>query len=136
MALSIEEMTSRLQKYTDVKDKYELFDAQASMAELVLSECEIKFTESSRFFIKINADGVARNMRVARRNRLKHMVADEGLAQGEEVLAYTGNYDAGHTCPGWESVLSLGIFGLKKKVGAKRLSTIVSTSSRWALANA
>ena len=117
MALSIEEMTSRLQKYTDVKDKYELFDAQASMAELVLSECEIKFTESSRFFIKINADGVAQNMRVARRNRLKHLIADEGLAQGEEVLAYTGNYDAGHTCPGWESVLTLGIFGLKKKVG-------------------
>ena len=117
MALSIEEMTSRLQKYTAVKDKYELFDAQASMAELVLSECEISFTENSRFFIKTNAGCVATNMRVARRSRLKHLIADAGLECGEDVLAYTGNYDAGHTAPGWESVISLGIFGLKKKVG-------------------
>ena len=117
MALSNEEMIARLQKCTDVKDKYELLDAEATTCELVLAECEIEFTASSRFFIKTNAAAVTMSLRTERRKRYNHLISEAGLDRGERVLAYTGYYDPGHTSPSWESVISLGIFGLKKKVG-------------------
>ena len=35
---------------------------------------------------------------------------------GARTYAYTGKYDFSHTCPYWQDILSLGIFGLKERL--------------------
>lgn len=116
MPLSNNELVEKLKKYEKIDNKYELFEAQADSIELILTECELEFNEDTHFFPIIRTSHVVNTVRYKRKIALYHLIESEGLDKGERVLAYNGSYDPGHTCPGWESVISLGIYGLKKKV--------------------
>ena len=50
-----------------------------------------------------------------RANKFKETIAEVGLSDGEEALAYTGIYDFGHTTTEWETVIELGIYGLRQR---------------------
>lgn len=87
-----------------------------------LDNCEITVPEDHRFFVDVNCD---RLMEKAFRKRTSHVLSQSPLKQlekGEKALAYTGTYDFGHTSPDWESVILLGIYGLRQRLAeyAKR----------------
>lgn len=81
-----------------------------------LDHCEITVPNENLFFIQLNCDLPMRDVvstSVAPYNneRLKQPFAVE-----HQVRACTGKYDFGHTSADWESVISLGIFGLRERI--------------------
>ena len=54
---------------------------------------------------------------VAKRNSAIYpLCADPALQDGIDALAYSGGSDFGHTSTVWESVIPLGIYGLRRRV--------------------
>ena len=43
-------------------------------------------------------------------------ITENGFSAGQETLAYTGNYDFNHTTTEWDSVIKLGIAGLRRRI--------------------
>ena len=81
----------------------------------LFENCEITISDENRFFVRVNCEDIQREVFRARAEKYRDQVAKEGYADGEEVLAYTGEFDFGHTSPEWESILSLGIYGLRMR---------------------
>lgn len=82
----------------------------------LLDNCEITVPEKNRFFINVNCDGIQTQVIYKRMELFDYEIAGSGLSAGNEALAYTGTYDFSHTTAEWESVISLGIFGLRKRI--------------------
>ena len=81
----------------------------------LLENCEIEVRDEDRFFVKVNCNDIPYQFYRYRARPFKHLLYDNGLWDGMEALAYTGMYDFSHTSAEWESVISLGIYGLKKR---------------------
>jgi formate C-acetyltransferase len=82
----------------------------------LLENCEIEVRDEDRFFVKVNCNDIPYQFYRYRARPFKHLLYDNGLWDGMEALAYTGMYDFSHTSAEWESVISLGIYGLKKRI--------------------
>lgn len=82
----------------------------------LLENCKITIPEINRFFVEINCAHVQNYVSWQRTELYKDEILKSGLSAGAETLAYTGDYDFGHTTAEWESVISLGISGLRKRI--------------------
>ncbi len=89
-------------------------DIRVSNASLIcfyLENCDIAFGEEKRFFADLSC---AEAMGPVMERRIDALGITE--TPGERILAYTGSNDFGHTSPDWAAVLSLGIFGLRRRL--------------------
>ena len=98
-------------------DEKTVFCADCEIIEYFLDHCEITVNEGNRFFVdarylELNREALSR----PRAHRIKRELADSRYSDGVEAQAYTGIRDFGHTSPHWESVIPLGIFGLRKRI--------------------
>ncbi len=82
----------------------------------LLENCEITVPENNRFFVEVNCIGVQNEVCRKRAEQYYCDIVENGFSIGNETLAYTGTYDFSHTTAEWESVISLGIFGLKNRI--------------------
>lgn len=93
-----------------------VFDTDCELVMYLLEHCDITVFETQRFFLEINCleiqTGIA-EMRVGAFTREAELL---GLNEGQRVLAYTGCYDFSHTTTEWNSVLSMGIWGLRNRI--------------------
>ena len=107
-----EEALSRLlcEKSTDVMQN------DSDLIVFLLKNCDIMVHDEDRFFIKVNCGDIAYQFYRYRARQFKHLLHESKLWDGAEALAYTGTYDFSHTSAEWESVISLGLFGLRNRI--------------------
>ena len=90
----------------------------------MLEHCEISIPDHNRFFARVDCNGLAAHVMSKRRRLFDGLVAENGYGDGVDALAYTGHNDFSHTTAEWESVIGLGIYGLRA-----RISEYTSTNS-------
>lgn len=114
------EMTQQLTlggAYVPAGDVPEVFMADCEMIADMLANCQITVPEENRFFVRVDCGQAAQRQIKARSEQYQQELTDSRLLEGQEALAYTGLYDFGHTCAGWESIIRLGICGLRGRIG-------------------
>lgn len=93
------------------------FFADCDIIEFMLDNCEIAIDPRNRFFVDVPCRDIQNptvtELRVAKYRREFEKTE---LYEGQAVRAYSGDQDFGHTSPVWESVIALGIFGLRQRV--------------------
>lgn len=100
----------------------------------LLDNCKITVPKENRFFISVNCGGILGGISAERAAAYRANVAAAGLSEGQEALAFTGDHDFSHTTAEWESVISLGIYGLKARLDScgsefcRRLSDVYAAA--------
>ena len=82
----------------------------------LLDNCNIEIPKTSRFFCKVDIDDIRHETIKNRRIKVSRDAMETELYKNTETLAYTATHDFGHTSAAWESVISLGIFGLRNRI--------------------
>lgn len=94
----------------------DVFSTDCDTVSFLLDNCEITVPKESRYFVKVNCGGIQSMVWHARAERFKEEFSSSPYYAGHRQLAFTGDYDFGHTSAEWESVIGLGIYGLKKRI--------------------
>ena len=115
MSLSRERLLAWVEDHTLLCDGLELLKNDCDIIEFLLDNCEIEIPECNRFFVKVNCAGISDTVIAKRRKRIRSLIAPE-LRDGVEDLAHTGYCDYSHTTAEWESVIGLGIYGLRSRI--------------------
>ncbi len=93
-----------------------IFFNDCKTIEYLFENCDIVMSDSDRFFAKVNCDGIMRSLIEKRTAFIKNKIKDEGLQEGQNVLAFTGLFDYSHTNAGWDDIVTLGIVGIRDRV--------------------
>lgn len=103
-------------------ENQDVLTVSSTLTAYYLDHCEITVPKANRFFVRVNCDRLMSDVISARTAPYKNELLHQELAAGYKARAYTGEYDFGHTSADWESVISLGIFGLRERIAdyAKR----------------
>lgn len=116
MTLSREELLHWVENHVALGDGIDILKNDCEIIEFMLNHCEIEIPECNRFFVKVNCVGIT-DLVIRKRKKPFHSLPETaGLRDGVEALAYTGDCDYSHTSAEWESVISLGIYGLRKRI--------------------
>ncbi len=115
MPKSREELLKYAEARIEVKSD-SVLEQDCDILEYMLDNCEITVPENNRFFVEINCENIINHICYKRILKCDKLLVENDLADGNEALAYTGYADFSHTVPEWESVMSLGIFGLKERL--------------------
>lgn len=113
MPLKKEEMIERLKEHIDNID---VLNADCDIIEFMLDNCTITIPDENKFFVNTDTEEITMHVKTIRAKKFEQEFANSRFADGEKTMAYTGLYDFGHTTTEWESVIPLGIFGLKRRV--------------------
>lgn len=109
-----------LQMNADAQNKENVTATDYAIVEFLLDNCEIIVPEASEFFIRTNvgrdAKRVQRIMKVERINAMKSTFLTDAHRTGVSNYAYMGYDDFGHTAPVWDSIMRLGLGGLKERI--------------------
>lgn len=116
MSLSREELLRGVKKLIDGSDCVDVMKCDADILVFLLDNCEIEIPRENRYFVRVNCAGITAAIAEERRKRFAHLIEEAGLSDGEAARAYTGACDFGHTSAEWDSVISLGIYGLGERV--------------------
>ena len=104
------------EKHIETEKDCDVSEADCGIIEYLLEHCEITVPQENRFFINVNCEGIQNYVFNKRAQKYRHEIEENGLAEGHKALAFSGDFDFGHTSAEWESVISLGVFGLKKRI--------------------
>lgn len=115
------ELLSYTAKHTVLGRGADAFENDCELAVFLLESCEIEIPEQSRFFVKVNCEGIMQGVIDKRKEAFSYLKSEAGLSDGETALAYTGDCDFSHTSAEWESVISLGIYGLRERIAGYAL---------------
>lgn len=103
-----------LERALQIED--DVFATECETVSFLLDNCDITVPDASRYFVKVNCGGIQGLAWQKRAERFKDEFASSPYYAGHRQLAFTGDYDFGHTSAEWESVIGLGIYGLKKRI--------------------
>ena len=115
MSLSREELLNWVENHIVLGEGLDILKNDCEIIEFALDHCEIDIPEQNRFFINVNYADIPCFVTKKRMESLGELVALR-LREGIEALAYTGSCDYSHTTAEWESVIKLGIYGLRNRV--------------------
>lgn len=110
---------NEFQKYMEkdfIDKETNVFSTDCEIIIKLLDSCEIYLVSENRFFLGVRTPNVKEDLLAARAKRIFHESELDEVSLGAKNLAYTGTYDFGHTNAEWADILSLGIYGLKKRV--------------------
>lgn len=83
----------------------------------MLDNCEITVDGRNRFFCDAPCREIQNPTIVEMRTeKYRKDFAMSDLFEGHDARLYTGDQDFGHTSPVWESIIGLGIFGLRQRI--------------------
>ena len=116
MSLSREELLNWVENHIVLGEGLDILKNDCDIIEFTLDNCEIEIPECNRFFGKVNCVGISGFVEEKRKKQFARLPETGGLQDGVEALAYTGYCDFSHTNAEWESVISLGIYGLRKRI--------------------
>lgn len=115
MSLTREEIVNYIENVIEPK-KCDTLQKDCEILEYMFDNCTITVLEENRFFVCVNTDGIQPGMISKRIQKFSSMMSDNGLDLGFETMAYTGLYDYSHTTAEWDSVIGLGIWGIKQRI--------------------
>ena len=118
MSLSREELLLWVEGHTAFGENVDILANDCDIVAFLLDNCSIHVPPQNRFFVEVNCAGITSQVRETRRKRRSYLIEEAGLSDGSKALAYTGACDFGHTTAEWESVISLGIFGLRERIAS------------------
>lgn len=117
MSLRREELLEYAMQNFEVGKNDDVLELDCQNIVYLLENCEITVPENNRFFVEVNCAEVQHEVYWKRLNQYyRPEIVETDLSVGDETLAYTGMYDFSHTTAEWESVISLGISGLRKRI--------------------
>ncbi len=116
MALNREELITYLENNVKTKSYCDVLEHDCNNIIFLLDNCEITVPKSNRFFVEVNCSGIQNHVYYRRMRNYDSEITENGFSAGQETLAYTGNYDFGHTTAEWGSVIKLGIAGLMRRI--------------------
>ena len=121
MSLSREELLNWVENHIVLGEGLDILKNDCEIIEFALDHCEIDIPEQNRFFINVNYADIPCFVKKKRMESLGELVTSR-LREGIEALAYTGACDYSHTTAEWESVIKLGIYGLRNRVSEYAMS--------------
>jgi hypothetical protein len=110
-----EELKNRIDSLVKNDNDIDVLENDCDIIEFMLDNCEFEILPENRFFVTVNC----RDLNYSKFIRLKKysgMTKEAGLLDGIQALAYEGEDDFSHTSAVFESVISLGIYGLRERV--------------------
>ena len=116
MSLSREQLLQWVESQIAFGSGVDILENDCKIIEFMLDHCEIEIPENNRFFVKVNCTNIPNVVIKKRIKALGDVIATSALRDGVDVLAYTGAYDYSHTTTEWESVIGLGIHGLRERI--------------------
>ena len=116
MPMSLEVLREEIEKRVRLGKGAEVLQNDSEIIEFMLENCEISIPEANRFFVKADVLDLTLIPIRKRRERFTAALESGDYAYSKEAMAYTGYTDYSHTSAQWESVISLGIFGLRERV--------------------
>ncbi len=116
MALSRDELVAYAEKSIEINGEADALERDCKNIIFLLDNCEITVPESNCFFVEVNCNGIQNRICYLRTKFYDSEITGSELYAGRVALAYTGGYDFGHTSAEWESVIKLGIYGLRKRI--------------------
>ena len=116
MALSREEILNWVENHVTYGSGIEVLKNDCEIIEFMLDNCEIEIPEQNRFFGKVNCVGISDVVIAKRKAHIGNLAKAYGYGDGVKAMAYTGYYDFSHTTAEWESVINLGIYGLRCRI--------------------
>lgn len=116
MALNNEHLLEYVKNHIEVNDEYDVLKSDCDIIEFMLNNCSITIGEKNRYFVSVTTKGIVNSIYHTRALKYEEKILNGEFSEGHKVLAYTGLYDFGHTSAQWDSVISLGIFGLKERI--------------------
>ena len=116
MALTREQLIDYAEQHIDMGEEYDVLKADCDNIEFLLDNCEITVPKENCFFVNVNCEGIQNHITLKRLQKYRKEIISDELWSECAALAYTGECDFGHTTAEWESVISLGIAGLKQRV--------------------
>lgn len=122
MSLNYNELLAAALELADIGDQPDTLEADCDIAIRLLENCKIIFDESSRFFGRTNCMYLPHRVSEKRLERFAGEAATEGLDPGKRAHAFSGDRDSGHATAEWDTVVRLGIFGLRQRI-AERLES-------------
>ena len=129
MSLSREELLNWVENRIVFGEGLDILKNDCEIIEFALDHCEIDIPEQNRFFINVNYADIPCFVTKKRRKHLGDLVPPS-LREGMEALAYTGACDYSHTTAEWESVIKLGIYGLRNRVSEYAMSNSANESTK------
>lgn len=116
MTLLNEEIQRFVEEMVDLSENADVFKNDCEIIEYLLAHFEIDIPKENRFFVKIKCEGIQFTPTNKRKQKFSSLIDDVGLSDGVDALAYTGSYDFSHTNTEWDSVIKLGIYGLRNRI--------------------
>lgn len=116
MSLNREKLENYANEHIEIENECDVLKDDCDIIEFLLDNCEITIPENNRFFVNVNCESISNSVMFARAKNFDYLIEQNGLSDGQAALAYDGIYDFGHTTTEWESVIELGIFGLRKRI--------------------
>ena len=129
MSLSREELLNWVENHIMLGEGLDILKNDCEIIEFTLDHCEIDIPEQNRFFINVNYVDIPCFVTKKRMKSLGELVPSR-LREGNEALAYTGACDYSHTTAEWESVIKLGIYGLRNRVSEYAMSNSANESTK------
>lgn len=117
MPLSREKLLNWVENHIVLGEGIDILKNDCEIIEFMLDHCEIDIPEQNRFFVKVNCTDISSDVKKKRLKALVDPIAASELQDGIDAFAYTGSYDYSHTTAEWESVIDLGIYGLRNRIG-------------------
>lgn len=119
MALGTTQLKIYAKKRADevIRGDVRPFDADCDVITYMLDNCEITIGDKDRFFGDVNCRDIQYFSSVFdKAAKYRREFEKSELFAGQRALAYSGDVDFGHTSAQWDSVISLGIYGLRQRI--------------------
>lgn len=115
-----EQLSVWLTEHAEIGNAPDTLEADCRNAVYLLDHTEIAVGEANTFFVRVPLGATARIPIEKRFEAFQNEAAEEGFYPGIHRRAYTGYYDCGHTTTEWETVIELGISGLRNRLEEHR----------------
>ena len=129
MSLSKEELLSWVEDRIVFGKGLDILKNDCEIVEFALDHCEIDVPDQNRFFINVNCADIPHFV-TWKRGENRGEVVPSSFREGIEALAYTGSSDYSHTTAEWESVIKMGIYGLRNRVSEYAMSNSADEGSK------
>ena len=94
-----------------------VFEVECKLIISSLLSCEFYKIEKNRFFLGVRPLSEKTDIFAYKAEKYRNALVSNRAIKGALARAYTGDYDFGHTSAGWSNVISLGIWGLRNRIG-------------------
>lgn len=130
MSQSREQLRSWIDQHTVSGAGEQILKNDCEIILYLMENCALEIPAGNRFFGKVNCTWLPNAVPPKREKSIHALPEIAAFQDGVDALAYTGGSDFSHTSAEWESVVRLGIFGLRNRIAEYAQRNGVSEKSK------